>query len=61
MTHADTRSCTDHGTDGLSDLDVLWRKVSCYKQRDTRNRFAARGGLHLYSPSSRTERFLASL
>ena len=36
-THADTRSGSDHGTDGLSGPDALCLGVSCHKRRDTRN------------------------
>lgn len=39
MTHADTRSVEDHGTDGLSCSSELGVVSSCHWERDTRNRF----------------------
>ena len=53
MTHADTRSGADHGTDGLSGPDASRTAVSCHKQRDTRNCFAAHGGLQVPTHLSR--------
>jgi len=37
MTHADTRSVEDHGTDGLSCPSALGVVSSCHWERDTRN------------------------
>lgn len=45
MTHADTRSENDHGTNGLSGSNSLWAAVSCHKRRDTRNLLRAVEGL----------------
>ena len=51
MTHADTRSGADHGTDGLSGPDASRTAVSCHKQRDTRVFW------HQLGPSHRGARF----
>ena len=37
MTHADTRSVEDHGTDGLSCPRALGVVSSCHRERDTRD------------------------